>query len=88
MNTKTKRVRRAASPSNALKAIKAKYPHVKKVTAIGVKAQAIRVEIQCIVTKCTERREIATQDAFQVKRCRKHQREFAASKRRKTPKAA
>ena len=83
MKTKTRKNQKATSANPALRAIKTRYPHVSKVTMVGVKAQAIRVEIQCITKDCTERREIATQDLFQVKRCMVHQREFARSKRRK-----
>ncbi len=80
MASKTKTV--AANP---LKAIKAQYGHVVSVTKIGVKGQAIRIEIRCTEQGCSTTREIATQDAFQVQRCRPCQAEFAKIKRRKTP---
>ncbi len=76
----------AAKPApNALKDIKAKYPHVKSVAMLGVRGQAIRVVVKCTESKCSATREIATQDAFQVTRCLKHQKAYAASKRRKQP---
>ncbi len=68
-----------------LKAIKSKYGHVVAVTEIGVRGQAVRIEIRCTERGCTETREIATQDAFQVSRCRACQAEYAKIKRRKTP---
>lgn len=68
-----------------LKAIKAKYGHVIAVTEIGVRGQAVRIEIRCTERGCTDTREIATQDAFQVSRCTACQAEYAKIKRRKTP---
>lgn len=76
----------AAKPApNALKDIKAKYAHVTKVAMLGVRGQAIRVVVKCTERGCSATREIATQDAFQVTRCLKHQKAYAASKRRKQP---
>lgn len=68
-----------------LKAIKAKYGHVVAVTEIGVRGQAVRIEIRCTEQGCSTTREIATQDAFQVSRCGTCQAEYAKIKRRKTP---
>ena len=83
--SKTTKATKAKVATNPLKDVKARYPHVKAVIALGVKGQAVRVVIECTEPKCKQTREIATQDAFQVKRCMEHQREYAKSKRRKVP---
>ena len=75
----------AKKQANPLNAIRSRYPHVRRVTETGKKGQATRVEIQCVEEGCKEKREIATQDAFQVSRCHAHQREEAKRRRRKTP---
>lgn len=71
----------------ALTALKASYPHVKRVVETGTRGNPTRVEISCTAgfDGCAETREIATQDAFQVSRCSPCQREFAKRARRKTP---
>ncbi len=74
----------AKKKPDALKALKARYPHVRSVTATG-KRGPTRIEIGCVEDGCSETREIATQDAFQVQRCAACQREFAKARRRKTP---
>ncbi len=85
-NTKsTKRTRRAPP---GIKEIKARYPHVARITAVGESGRATRVVIRCTEDGCKAEREIATQDAFQVCRCGPCQREFAKARRRKTPAAA
>lgn len=69
----------------ALKALQVRYPHVRSITKWGVRENPTRIEINCTTEGCSEVREIATQDAFQVKRCPTHQREFAKARRRKVP---
>lgn len=77
-----------AKAPTALQAIKAKYPHVAKVTQTGKRDQATRVEITCQAeydeVKCEGTREIATQDAFQVTRCHACQRHYLKIRRRKS----
>ena len=69
--------------SNA--ALLERYPHITKVVKVGAAGNTTRVVIRCTNEGCAETREIATQDAFQVKRCPPCQREVAKARRRKTP---
>lgn len=86
---KTNSTTKKATPKAAmLKALKARYPHITKIVALGVKDNPIRVVIRCTEDGCTTDREIATQDAFQVTRCQICQMEFAKARRRKQPVAA
>jgi len=84
MTTKTTKTRAPKAPS-ALKQLKARYPHISKITATGKKDRPIRVEISCTTAKCKGKREIATQDAFQVLRCFSCQKEHQKASRRKPP---
>lgn len=91
MATKTKKATKKAAPKkpSALKQLQARYPHVKKVVATGTKDNPTRVLVRCTadfgLDDCEKTRECATQDAFQVVRCRPCQREFSKRRRRKTP---
>ncbi len=67
------------------KVLRTRYPHIVAVTEVGKHGKPTRVEIECTTDDCNTRREIATQDAFQVQRCSPCQREFAKARRRKTP---
>ncbi len=68
------------------------YPHVQSITKTNEKGKALRVLISCQadygLPRCDITRDIATQDAFQVRRCVVCQAEFAKRRRRKTPVAA
>ncbi len=83
--TKKQKQTKTTPKPDALKALKARYSHITKITAIGTKGNPTRVEVECTEDGCKTRREIATQDAFQVVRCAVHQREAAKARRRKTP---
>lgn len=88
--TATKKAAPKKAPS-ALKQLQARYPHVTKVVATGTKGNPTRVLVKCTadykLDDCEKTRECATQDAFQVTRCRPCQREFAKRRRRKNPDA-
>ncbi len=86
--TTKKSTAKRTTKKDPLKVLRARYSHIKSVAATGVKGKITRVNVQCTNRGCSEMREIATQDAFQVKRCTAHQREYAMGKRRKTPIAA
>ncbi len=62
-----------------------RYPHVVAIAEIGKHGKPTRIQIRCTADGCSTKREIATQDAFQVERCEPCQREHAKAKRRKTP---
>lgn len=68
-----------------LSALQARYPHVSSIAKIGKHGKPTRVVIGCVADGCKAKREIATQDAFQVERCQACQREAAKARRRKTP---
>lgn len=81
----TKKTTAAKPKVDALKALKARYPHVRSVSETGTKGNPTRVVVRCTEAGCSEERDVATQDAFQVVRCSVHQREAAKARRRKTP---
>ncbi len=85
LTAKAKKQVEKADALAALKILQVRYPHVQSITKWGVRENPTRVEIKCTTEGCSEVREIATQDAFQVKRCPTHQREFVKARRRKTP---
>ncbi len=68
-----------------LAALVVRYPHIVSIAKIGKHSKPTRVVVRCTADGCTTKREIATQDAFQVVRCRPCQQEAAKAKRRKTP---
>ncbi len=83
--TKTTTKTKTAPKRDRSAEIMKRYPHIQKVTAIGDSGKPTRILIECTEEDCNTTREIATQDAFQVKRCGPCQREFAKRARRKTP---
>ena len=87
--TRKKATRKKVDPR--VKALQERYPHVLSVAAVGAKDNPTRVVVRCTadygLAECEETRECATQDAFQVVRCRPCQREFSKRRRRKNPDA-
>lgn len=95
MATKTKKAPKAKTPKTPkapkaktpLQQLQARYPHVVAVTETNDVGRPLRVEVSCTFAgeECEGNRECATQDVFQVKRCRACQREYTRRNRRKPP---
>lgn len=84
---KTTAKKTAPAKPTPLQQLQARYPHIASVAQTNDMGRPLRVVIECTFggEECESKREIATQDAFQVQRCRPCQREYTRRNRRKPP---